>query len=48
MRKTTAFLFLLVLLAASVAVAQAYPKVTYYGGYATALEHRNSGTFIVG
>jgi hypothetical protein len=32
---------------ASAALAQSYPKMTYYGGFAHALQHPNSGTFIV-
>jgi len=39
--------FFLTLFVASVAFAQSYPKVTYYGGYAHGFQHRNSGTFIV-
>lgn len=40
-------LFFFTLFTASVAFGQSYPKVTYYGGYANALQHRNSGTFVV-
>jgi hypothetical protein len=39
-------LFILPFLA-SAALAQSYPKVTYYGGLAHALQRPNSGTYIV-
>jgi len=46
MRKITPFLLTLTFFA-SAALAQTYPKVTYYGGLAHALQHPNSGTLEV-
>jgi opacity protein-like surface antigen len=45
MRKTTGFILFLILLGATAATAQSYPKMTFYGGYAHGLQHRNAGTF---
>jgi hypothetical protein len=40
-------LLVLIPFLASAALAQSYPKVTYYGGLAHALQRPNSGTFFV-
>ena len=40
-------LFVLIPFLASAALAQSYPRVTYYGGLAHALQRPNSGTFTV-